>query len=79
MKFTNTLFAAGAFIVSVSSMPVRRDVDPNLIPQFGLAAGINPDGTGKWNFTSSTKYHELILICLQEIVMELTAQTANPS
>jgi hypothetical protein len=46
MKFTTALFAAGAAIVSVSSVPIRRDVDPNLVPQFGVTAGANPDGTG---------------------------------
>lgn len=36
-----------AFLVaSVSAVPVRRDVDPNLVPQFGHAAGLNPTGTG---------------------------------
>jgi hypothetical protein len=55
MKFTTALFATGAFFVSVSSMPVRRDVDPNLIPQFGLAAGINPDGTGNCDGVNGIK------------------------
>jgi hypothetical protein len=32
--------------VSVSSIPVRRDVDPNLVPDFGHQAGLNPTGTG---------------------------------
>ncbi|KAF9019940.1 hypothetical protein BDZ89DRAFT_1072641 [Hymenopellis radicata] len=41
MKFTTTLFAAGAVIVSVYSAPVRRDVDPNLVPDFGIIAERN--------------------------------------
>ncbi|GAW09256.1 hypothetical protein LENED_011401 [Lentinula edodes] len=63
MKFTNTLFAAGAFIVSVSSMPVRRDVDPNLIPQFGLAAGINPDGTGNCDGVDGPNGQPILIPC----------------
>ncbi|KAK2465305.1 hypothetical protein APHAL10511_002659 [Amanita phalloides] len=39
------LFALAAF---VSSLPllVKRDVDPTLVPQFGVQAGTNPTGTG---------------------------------
>jgi hypothetical protein len=43
MKF---LFFAIVFIASVSSAPVRRDVDPGLVPSFGHEAGVNPTGTG---------------------------------
>ncbi|KAG7088782.1 hypothetical protein E1B28_012748 [Marasmius oreades] len=46
MKFTTALIATTAFVMSVSGMPVKRDVDPNLVPQFGLQAGLNPTGTG---------------------------------
>lgn len=30
----------------VVSRPVKRDVDPNLVPPFGIQAGVNPTGTG---------------------------------
>jgi hypothetical protein len=49
MKFINTAFVFSAALVSVSAGPLkfsRRDVDPSLVPQFGLAAGLNPTGTG---------------------------------
>jgi len=29
---------------SVLSIPVRRGVDPNLVPPFGFQAGLNPTG-----------------------------------
>jgi len=45
MKFSTAIFST-AFIVTVASVPVKRDVDPNLIPDFGFAAGKNPTGTG---------------------------------
>lgn len=46
MKFTTVLLSAAAVLVAVSSRPVKRDVDPNLVPEFGVQAGVNPDGTG---------------------------------
>jgi hypothetical protein len=32
--------------VLVVAVPVRRDVDPALVPEFGVQAGVNPTGTG---------------------------------
>ncbi|KAF8817141.1 hypothetical protein BYT27DRAFT_6946210 [Phlegmacium glaucopus] len=53
MKFIYSVLALSAVISSVSAAPVlvrrsleKRDVDPNLIPQFDHAAGLNPTGTG---------------------------------
>ncbi|KAI0320939.1 hypothetical protein OF83DRAFT_1102055 [Amylostereum chailletii] len=46
MKFASTLLAA-VLVATVSSIPItRRDVNPDLVPQFGHAAGVNPTGTG---------------------------------
>ena len=38
------LLSVAILAVSVTSAPLKRDVDPSLIPDFGLAAGVNPDG-----------------------------------
>jgi len=46
MKFTTALISAAVLTVSVSSVPMKRDVDPALVPDFGHAAGVNPTGTG---------------------------------
>lgn len=46
MRYSTGILAVAAALVSVSSLPVKRDVDPNLVPQFGVTAGVNPDGTG---------------------------------
>lgn len=47
MKFsTAASFAAALLAASVSSVPVKRDVPANLIPQFGVKSGVNPTGTG---------------------------------
>jgi hypothetical protein len=49
MKFINMALIFSAALVSVSAAPLkftRRDVDPSLVPQFGLTAGLNPTGTG---------------------------------
>ena len=47
MKFSTAILAAVAIAASVHSTPLaRRDVDPSLVPAFGVQAGVNPDGTG---------------------------------
>jgi len=50
MKFVGATFVISSLLVaSVSGAPatlVRRGVDPNLVPQFGIQAGVNPTGTG---------------------------------
>ena len=47
MKFSTVILAATAIAASVHSSPLtRRDVDPALVPDFGVNAGVNPDGTG---------------------------------
>ena len=40
------MISAVVLTVSVSSVPMKRDVDPALVPDFGHAAGVNPTGTG---------------------------------
>lgn len=47
MKFTNA--AISIALISASSVfaaPMKRDVDPALVPEFGIQAGQNPTGTG---------------------------------
>lgn len=47
MKYSTSLLCVAAALASVSALPMKkRDVDPNLIPQFGVTAGVNPDGHG---------------------------------
>lgn len=46
MKFTSVFLAIAALTASVSAMPIKRDVDPALVPEFGHPAGLNPTGTG---------------------------------
>jgi len=46
MKFITALLSVAILAVSVTSAPVKRDVDSSLIPAFGHAAGVNPTGTG---------------------------------
>ncbi|KAJ7150225.1 hypothetical protein C8R46DRAFT_1043634 [Mycena filopes] len=46
MKFTSTLVSA-ILALGVSALPVeKRGVNPALVPQFGVKAGVNPTGTG---------------------------------
>jgi len=45
--FTPTLVFSAVLVVSGRPLRlVRRDVDPNLVPQFGVQPGVNPTGTG---------------------------------
>jgi len=52
LKFIYALFTLFVVVSSVSAsraLPrrlARRDVDPNLIPQFGVSPGVNPTGPG---------------------------------
>jgi hypothetical protein len=47
MKFsTCNIIPLAALFMIASARPVRRDVDPALIPEFGFQAGLNPTGTG---------------------------------
>ncbi|KAH9854375.1 hypothetical protein C2E23DRAFT_913554 [Lenzites betulinus] len=46
MKLYIAILFAAALAVSVSSRAVSgRDASPDLVPQFGVTAGVNPDGT----------------------------------
>ena len=46
MKFITTVLATLSIIISVSGIPMKRDVDPSLVPEFGVQSGVNPTGTG---------------------------------
>lgn len=45
MKISLSFVPIAAALLA-SAAPVKRDVDPGLVPEFGLAAGLNPTGTG---------------------------------
>ncbi|KAF9068543.1 hypothetical protein BDP27DRAFT_1392656 [Rhodocollybia butyracea] len=51
MKFTTALFGAGAFVLSVSSVPVR------------LTAGVNPDGTGNCDGINGPNGQPILIPC----------------
>ncbi|KAF9005475.1 hypothetical protein BDQ17DRAFT_1325024 [Cyathus striatus] len=46
MKFFLTFAFLATSTTVITAAPVRRDVDPSLVPEFGLQAGLNPTGTG---------------------------------
>jgi len=46
MKFSTAIISLATLVASVSAAPVKRDVDPALVPDFGHSAGLNPTGTG---------------------------------
>lgn len=47
MKFSTAALSAAAILAAtVSSVPIRRDVPVDLVPQFGVNPGVNPTGTG---------------------------------
>ncbi|KDQ31359.1 hypothetical protein PLEOSDRAFT_1088737, partial [Pleurotus ostreatus PC15] len=39
-------FTVAAILAPVYSLPIKRAIDPALVPDFGHAAGVNPTGTG---------------------------------
>ncbi|TFY76108.1 hypothetical protein EWM64_g7903, partial [Hericium alpestre] len=46
MKLSTAMISIALFLAgATSARPVRRDVDPSLIPEFGFQSGINPTGT----------------------------------
>lgn len=49
MKFFASTLVLSAAVLFVSARPMwltRRNVDPSLVPQFGVNPGVNPTGTG---------------------------------
>ncbi|KAI9450226.1 hypothetical protein BJY52DRAFT_198943 [Lactarius psammicola] len=47
MKLLSSIVPLAVLAVTVSSIPIsRRDVNEDLIPQFGFQSGVNPTGTG---------------------------------
>lgn len=53
MKFINTVLATLSIITSVSSIPMKREVDTSLVPDFGVQSGVNPTGTGDCDGTTN--------------------------
>ncbi|KXN82825.1 hypothetical protein AN958_02099 [Leucoagaricus sp. SymC.cos] len=56
MKFVSAVFTTLSITLAVSGVPlklVQRDVDPALVPEFGLQAGLNPTGTGDCDGTTN--------------------------
>jgi len=46
MKFVTTVLTILSIAIAVSCIPLKRDVDPSLVPEFGIQSGVNPTGTG---------------------------------
>jgi len=56
MKFTNAAISVALLSASsVLAVPFKRDVDPALVPQFGIQAGVNPTGTGDCDGANGVK------------------------
>lgn len=41
-------------VALVSAIPWKRDVDPSLVPEFGVTQGVNPTGTGDCDGTTNS-------------------------
>ncbi|KAI0823414.1 hypothetical protein BC628DRAFT_1325023 [Trametes gibbosa] len=64
MKFTTVVLSAAAIAASVSSRPLlKRDVNSALIPQFGVTAGTNPDGTGNCDGINGANGKPILIPC----------------
>lgn len=88
MKYTAA--ALFALVACVTSIPIRRDVDPNLVPQFGVQPGVNPTGTGDCDGIAGANGQPIKIPCScppdrQEFLDSLNANVAagkavnNPS
>ncbi|KAK0244523.1 hypothetical protein EDD85DRAFT_898396 [Armillaria nabsnona] len=64
MKFTAAALATSLIVMSVTSAPIRRDVNPALIPEFGLEAGINPTGTGDCDGITGANGSPVLIPCI---------------
>ncbi|KAG7444203.1 uncharacterized protein BT62DRAFT_934381 [Guyanagaster necrorhizus] len=65
LKFAATVLATSSVIVlSVISAPIRRDVNSDLIPEFGLEAGINPTGTGDCDGITGANGSPILIPCV---------------
>ncbi|TCD65824.1 hypothetical protein EIP91_002174 [Steccherinum ochraceum] len=91
MKFaTFVLSAAALYAASTVSVPIKRDVDPSLVPPFGLQSGINPDGSGNCDGIPGANGKPILIPCAcppaqAEFLQSLNANVAagfvinNPS
>ncbi|OBZ71453.1 hypothetical protein A0H81_08519 [Grifola frondosa] len=43
--------------------PLRDEIDPNLVPQFGVQAGVNPDGTGNCDGVNGPNGQPILIPC----------------
>ncbi|KAK0503683.1 hypothetical protein EDD18DRAFT_1062241 [Armillaria luteobubalina] len=64
MKFTAAALAISLIVMSVTSAPIRRDVNSALIPEFGLEAGINPTGTGDCDGITGANGSPVLIPCV---------------
>ncbi|KAK0449430.1 hypothetical protein EV421DRAFT_1704819 [Armillaria borealis] len=64
MKFTAAALATSLIVMSVTSAPIRRDVNSALIPEFGLDAGINPTGTGDCDGITGANGSPVLIPCV---------------
>ncbi|KZS93791.1 hypothetical protein SISNIDRAFT_506319 [Sistotremastrum niveocremeum HHB9708] len=66
MKFTiSSVAVLASFTLTASAWPVnqKRDVDPALVPPFGVTAGVNPDGTGNCDGIDGSNGKPILIPC----------------
>ncbi|KZP26344.1 hypothetical protein FIBSPDRAFT_782267 [Athelia psychrophila] len=63
MKFSTVALSVATLIATASGAPTKRDVDASLVPQFGLAAGLNPDGTGNCDGINGANGKPILIPC----------------
>jgi len=69
MQFIFAIFALSAVVSSVSAIPalsnryMKRDVPSDLIPQFGITAGVNPSGTGNCDGINGANGKPILIPC----------------
>ncbi|KAK0185727.1 hypothetical protein F5146DRAFT_1071250 [Armillaria mellea] len=63
MKFAAAIIATSLIVLSATSTPIRRDVNPALIPEFGVQAGVNPTPTGDCDGITGPNGSPILIPC----------------
>jgi hypothetical protein len=64
MLFKISILLCGAGLIAITyAAPLKRDVDPALVPEFGVQAGVNPSGTGNCDGITNTSGQVVKIPC----------------
>jgi len=71
------LLAVAAIALAAPTQLIHRDVDPTLVPPFGITAGTNPDGTGNCDGTIGATGKPVLIPCACPPAQDVFLQSLN--